>query len=189
MDRGNSDGGGVSDHLGGADLGVVTNDGRAVSHLGAGLGALGGDGLLTVLNGGDVLHSLAHSLGHLPRGGHGDLVTLLDGNRGADRGSGHHGGGGVSVVTSLRISLRSSLSISLGLPLAVTSSHGVRGVTSHMCGGGVSHSDGGRGDTRGNNLSGDMIMPCYLDTLIPCYRDQQQRSGDGCGWRSAGRWW
>ena len=164
MDRGNSDGGGVSDHLGGADLGVVTNDGGAVGHLGAGLGALGGDGLLAVLDGGDVLHSLAHSLGHLPRGGHGDLVTLLDGNRGADRGSGHHGGGGVSVVTSLRISLRSSLSISLGLPLAVTSSHGVRGVTSHMCGGGVSHSDGGRGDTRGDNLSGDMIMPCYLDT-------------------------
>ena len=80
----------MSDDLSGADLSVVANDGGAVRHLCAGLGALGCDGLLTVLDRSDVLHCLAHSLGDLPGGGHRDLVTLLHGDGGADRGSGHH---------------------------------------------------------------------------------------------------
>ena len=123
--------------------------------MGLDLCALGGDGLLAVLDGGDVLHGLAHGPADLPGGGHGDLVAGLHRDGCADRGGRSDGAGGVSVVTGVSLSLGSSLGIGLGLPLAVAGvSDGVSGVSSdsHGGGGGVSHSDGGGGDTSGDNL-------------------------------------
>merc|ERR1719273_3096053 len=117
-------GGVVSHNLGGADLSVVPHDGGAVRHLGAGLGALGGDGLLAVLDGRDVHHGLAHGPGHLAGRGHRHLVAGLDGDGLADGGGGgHEGRGGVSVVAGI--------SLGLGLPLTVA------GVVRHGHGGGV----------------------------------------------------
>ena len=47
------------------DLRVMTHNSRAVVHLGVGLSALGGEGLLALLDVGCVHHSLAHRSGHL----------------------------------------------------------------------------------------------------------------------------
>ena len=47
------------------NLGVMTHNSRAVVHLGVGLSALGGEGLLALLDVGCVHHSLAHRSGHL----------------------------------------------------------------------------------------------------------------------------
>ena len=70
-------GGGVSgDHRGGADLGVGGHHLGVGCHLSGGLGALGGDGLLTVLDGSDVGDSLADRPAHLPGCGDGDLPTF-----------------------------------------------------------------------------------------------------------------
>merc|ERR550532_2229307 len=90
----------VSDHVG-----VVTNNSGAVVNLGVGLTALGGEGVLTLLNIGGVNNSLAH--------GPGDLALVLLGHLVALP---LHmllalGTGGVSVVTSLSISLSLSLSM------------------------------------------------------------------------------
>jgi len=90
----------VSDHVG-----VMTNNSGAVVDLGVGLAALGGEGVLTLLNIGGVNNSLAH--------GPGDLALVLLGHLVALP---LHmllalGTGGVSVVTSLGISLSLSLSM------------------------------------------------------------------------------
>jgi len=50
----------TSDNSMADDLGVMTNNGRAVADLLMGLSALGGEGLLTLLNVGCVNNSLAH---------------------------------------------------------------------------------------------------------------------------------
>ena len=47
------------------NLRVMTHNSRAVVHLGVGLSALGGEGLLALLDVGCVHHSLAHGSGHL----------------------------------------------------------------------------------------------------------------------------
>ena len=89
----------------GNNLGVVTNNSGAVVDLGVGLGALGGEGVLALLNIGGVHNSLAHGPGDLAGVLLGDLVTLL-----------LHmllalGAGAVSMVTSLGISLSLSLAV------------------------------------------------------------------------------
>ena len=61
----------------GDNLGVMTNNSGAVVHLGVGLGALGGEGVLALLDVGGVHHSLAHGPGHLAGVLLGDLVALL----------------------------------------------------------------------------------------------------------------
>jgi len=89
----------------GDNLGVVTNNGGAVVDLGVGLGALGGEGVLTLLDIGGVNNSLAHGPGDLAGVLLGDLVALL-----------LHmllalGARAVSMVTSLGISLSLSLAV------------------------------------------------------------------------------
>ena len=89
----------------GNNLGVVTNNSGAVVDLGVGLGALGGEGVLTLLDIGGVHNSLAHGPGDLAGVLLGDLVALL-----------LHmllalGAGAVSMVTSLGISLSLSLAV------------------------------------------------------------------------------
>ena len=59
------------------NLGVMTNNSGAVVDLGVGLGALGGEGVLTLLDIGGVHHSLADGPGHLAGGLLRDLVALL----------------------------------------------------------------------------------------------------------------
>ena len=91
----------------GDNLGVMTNNGGAVVNLGVGLGALGGEGVLTLLDIGGVHNSLAHGPGDLAGVLLGDLVALL-----------LHmllalGARAVSVVTSLGISLSLSLSLAM----------------------------------------------------------------------------
>ena len=116
---------------------VVTNDIGCASHLGADLLTLGGDHLLAVLDGGDVHHSLAHGLGHLPAGGHGHLLALLHGDRLTDWSSGHHGRGSVAAIVA-SISLSSSLSLGCGLSLGMMS--GGEGSSSVVSlGGNMSH--------------------------------------------------
>merc|ERR550532_748698 len=88
----------VSDHVG-----VVTNNSGAVVDLGVGLAALGGEGVLTLLNIGGVNNSLAHGPGDLALVLLGHLVTLPLHMLLALR------TGGVSVVTSLGISLSLSM--------------------------------------------------------------------------------
>ena len=56
---------------------VMTHHGAAVVHLGVGLLALSGEGLLALLNVGGVHNGLAHGPGHLAGVLLGDLVTLL----------------------------------------------------------------------------------------------------------------
>ena len=87
------------------NLSVVTNNSGAVVDLGVGLGALGGEGVLALLDIGGVHNSLAHGPGDLAGVLLGDLVTLL-----------LHmllalGAGAVSMVTSLGISLSLSLAV------------------------------------------------------------------------------
>lgn len=89
----------------GDNLGVVTNNSGAVVDLGVGLGALGGEGVLALLDIGGVHNSLAHGPGDLTGVLLGDLVALL-----------LHmllalGAGAVSMVTSLGISLSLSLAV------------------------------------------------------------------------------
>jgi len=88
------------------NLGVMTNNGAAVVHLGVGLLALGGEGLLALLDVGRVNDSLTDGPGNLAGVLLGDLVALsvllllaL----------------GAAGVTSI-----AGLSLSLGLPLAVS---------------------------------------------------------------------
>ena len=59
------------------NLGVMTNNSGAVVDLGVGLGALGGEGLLTLLDIGGVHHSLADGPGDLAGVLLRDLVALL----------------------------------------------------------------------------------------------------------------
>merc|ERR1711970_109468 len=89
------------------DMGVMTNNSRAVVNLLVGLMALLGDDVLALLDVGGVHDSLADRPGHLTRVSLGHLVALL-----------LHmllalGAGGVSVVTSLGISLSLSLAVSV----------------------------------------------------------------------------
>ena len=89
------------------DMGVMTNNSRAVVNLLVGLMALLGDDVLALLDVGGVYDSLADGPGHLTRVLLGHLVALL-----------LHmllalGAGGVSVVTSLGISLSLSLAVSV----------------------------------------------------------------------------
>lgn len=89
----------------GDNLRVVTNNGGAVVDLGVGLGALGGEGVLTLLDIGGVHNSLAHGPGDLAGVLLGDLVALL-----------LHmllalGARAVSVVSSLGISFSLSLAV------------------------------------------------------------------------------
>ena len=58
------------------DLRVMTHHGAAVVHLGVGLLALGGEGLLALLNVGGVHNGLAHGPGDLAGVLLGDLVAL-----------------------------------------------------------------------------------------------------------------
>merc|ERR1719481_1268334 len=68
----------MSNNLSWSNLGVMTNNSRAVGNLVGDLLALSGDGLLAVLDGGDVNNGLTHGSANLSWGGHGDLVTLFD---------------------------------------------------------------------------------------------------------------
>ena len=102
----------------GDNLGVMTNNSGAVVNLGVGLGALGGEGVLTLLDIGGVHNSLAHGPGDLAGVLLGDLVALL-----------LHmllalGARAVSVVTSLGISLSISISLSLAM-MSVSNNLGV----------------------------------------------------------------
>merc|ERR1719343_1396892 len=123
-------------HGGGSHLGVGAEDLGVGRHLGGGLGALGGHGLLAVLDGGDVGDSLADSPGHLPGGGNRDLVTFLHRDRLTHWGSSSHGSHTSVTVArvSLRVSLGISLGISLSLSLAIASLEDRGGIASHSQG-------------------------------------------------------
>ena len=111
-------GGGVGgDHRGGADLGVGGHHLGVGCHLSGGLGALGGDGLLAVLDGGDVGDSLADRPAHLPGCGDWDFATFPH-RDGLTHGSSSSHGSNSSVA---RVSLRVSFRLSLGLSLTVAS--------------------------------------------------------------------
>ena len=118
----------MSNNLGWSNLGVGSNDSGGLGHLGADLLALGGDHLLAVLDGGDVHHSLAHSLGHLPAGGDWHLVTLLHWDRLTER-SGDSSRSSVSIVTSISLSLGSGFSLSISFSLTIDSSRVSRDYT------------------------------------------------------------
>merc|ERR1712121_537969 len=81
----------------------MTNNSRAVGNLGGDLLALSGDGLLAVLDGGDVNNGLTHSSANLSWGGDGDLVTLLDWDR-STLWSRNSNWSRVSIVSSIGIS-------------------------------------------------------------------------------------
>jgi len=101
------------------NLGVMTNNGRAVVDLLMGLSALGGEGLLTLFNVGCVNNSLAHWSWNL------SLVLLWDllahllnmllalGSR------------GVSLASISRLSISFSLSVSLSITMSMGDNLGV----------------------------------------------------------------
>merc|ERR1719348_2170485 len=111
----------MSNNLSWSNLGVMTNNSRAVSNLGGDLLALSGDGLLAVLDGGDVNNGLTHSSANLSWGGHGDLVTLLDWDR-STLWSRNSNWSRVSIVSSISFSISLWLSISISLSIANMSS-------------------------------------------------------------------
>merc|ERR1719351_704675 len=108
---------GMSNNLSWSNLGVMTNNSRAVSNLGGDLLALSGDGLLAVLDGGDVNNGLTHSSANLSWGGHGDLITLLDWDR-STLWSRNSNWSRVSIVSSIGIGI--SFSISLWLSISIS---------------------------------------------------------------------
>ena len=86
----------------------MTNNGAAVVHLGVGLLALGGEGLLALLNVGGVHNGLTHGPGHLALVLLGDLVALS-----------------VHLLLALRAARVSSITgLSLGLPLSISMTMG-----------------------------------------------------------------
>ena len=106
------------------NLGVMTNNSAAVVHLGVGLLALSGEGLLALLDVGGVHNGLAHGPGHLTLVLLGDLVALsvlllvtL---------------GTTGVTTIARLSIRLGLSVSLAV--SVTMRHNLRVVTNNSGG-------------------------------------------------------
>ena len=85
------------------NLGVMAHHGAAVMHLGVGLLALGGEGLLALLNVGGVHDGLAHGPGHLALVLLGDLVALS-----------------VHLLLALGAAGVAIAGLSLSLPLAVS---------------------------------------------------------------------
>ena len=99
------------------DLRVMTHHGAAVVHLGVGLLALGGEGLLALLNVGGVHNGLAHGPGHLAGVLLGDLVAL----------SVHLllalGAAGVAAVSGLSLGVPLAISVTMGDDLGVVTNN------------------------------------------------------------------
>merc|ERR1712227_937274 len=166
---------------------ISSNNCRAVGNLGGDLLTLSGDGLLTVLNGGDVNNSLADSSANLSWSGDWDLVTLLDWDRSTLWSRNSHWSR-VSIVSSISISfsISSWLSISFSLSIASISSISSNSNSSMASNrhswtnssnswSSSSNSVGGSCYTSGDNLA---VTSNNSRTLVDLSRDLFTSSGD-----------
>ena len=144
----------MSNNLSWSNLGVMTNNSRAVGNLGGDLLALSGDGLLAVLDGGDVNNGLTHGSANLSWGGHWDLVTLLDWDR-STLWSRNSNWGRVSIVSSISISFSISLWLSISISLSIANMSSISSNSSNsMASNGNSWTSNGNSWSSGSNSVG-----------------------------------